>query len=172
MSTYETLSVIIEAIGIIGLACTIIYAARQLRMNREIHEHTLDWSRVTLTEEELAKKPDDERKKRLNTLFWKYVSKNVDTNPMTIPLKTIKKQIKKDKAVQQDIHHVLNRYERICRGIKNRLYDEDTIKDASKLTMIKVFTNYEAYIQYRQEETSPNAWILFKRTIEKWKKEE
>ncbi len=168
MTNYEIASIAIDTIGLIGVISSIAYAALQLRQNRIIHQRTLDWNRVTLTEAELSNKADSQRTVKLSTEFSAYVSTNTDQEPNTIPLAEILDAINDGRITPEDIHHVLNRYERICRGVNCKLYDEQYVLLALRMTMIKVLVNYKEYISYRRLTTNPNAWIQFESLMNEW----
>lgn len=165
---FKVMTLLIDLFGSVAIVVTIVYASKQLKLSKNVHEQTLAWNKKVLTEKELSAKPDQQRSSRLNVVFKDYVCGNAGKIPKPIPLYVILTEIEKDHSVRADIHHYLNKYERISRGIRNGLYDESTVIGALKNTMIKIFVNYREYILHRQAGTNPNAWGEFQKLVQSW----
>lgn len=157
MTKFEQLSLLIQLLGTIAVVFTILYASRQIKISKNIHKETLDWSRKNITESELSNRYDKELRLFLVKKFQPYVEKGI----IKIPITEIQNAIKEDINVQLQIHSYLNKYERISRGIKNELYDKSIIIDAMKYIIVKVYFNYSEYIKYRREISNKNSWKNF-----------
>lgn len=157
MTVFEVLSLTIELIGTIAIVVSIIYASIQIKLSRNIHKETLDWNRKTLTENELNNRYDKETREYLAKKFQRYVEVGISK----IPLFEIQNAIVSDINVQLQIHSYLNKFERISRGNKNGLYDEELIIEAVKYVIVKVYFNYIEYIEHRRENANPSAWESF-----------
>ncbi|WP_118974209.1 DUF4760 domain-containing protein [Taibaiella koreensis] len=157
MKTFEIWSLAIQIVGILAVVVTILYASKQIRINKNIHKETLEWNRKTVTENELNNRHDKEIRSFLTKKFQAYVEKGI----CKIPLVKIQDAIRDEIDIQLQIHSYLNRYERISRGIKNGLYDRAMIISAMKYVIVKVYFNYEDYIEYRRTIANKNSWKHF-----------
>ncbi|WP_316787111.1 DUF4760 domain-containing protein [Pedobacter frigiditerrae] len=160
-SIFEYISLAIQVLGFIAVIFTLLYASKQIKISKNIHEDTLSWNKKIATEEELSRKTSGEIRDRLLTIFEKYSEIGI----VSIPLEIIEKEIAKDKKVKQDIHDYLNRFERIARGINFGIYNEEIIIDSSRYMINKVYVNYENYIQKRRNEVNPRAWCCFEELV-------
>ncbi len=160
----ESLKIVLETLALFGIIGGLYYTSKQIRSSIIIHELTLDWNRRTYTEKMLRENSRSENRKKLENLF------GVEDSLEKIPLNQIIEEIEKNNStVKSDLAAVLNRCEVISRGIQYKIIDEDIIKEANSFYLIKIFLNYEEYINHIKSDF-PKGLSNFSKLIAEWKR--
>ena len=156
------LATALQSLGLIGVVVGLYFTSRQIRLASQVAKDTLNWNKKTYTEDKLEKKPDPEKVIRLERIFATKDSVHA------VPLKTILDEIERDPALALDIRYKLNRYERIARGIRVGVLDEQIVIDSLSVHMAKDYYNYRDYISYLQTSTPTGGLEEYAMLIAKW----
>ncbi len=85
-------------------------------------------------------------------------------------------EITKDgKEIKHHIFNILNYYEFLAIGIKQRICDEEVIKNSARGSLLKaqkVFGEYIAHLRTEKHTNNPNLFIEIQYLASKWKSEE
>lgn len=156
------LNTIIEVLGLVGIIWGLYYASKQIRQASLIYNETLNWNRKIYTDERLEKKPDQKIIDKLEKLF----STKNSIDPISV--KKIIKEIDKDSKIHGFIAYKLNRYERLARGIRFNIIDEDLVKESLGYYLVKAYLNYKSYIEYYNKSSFTKGLENFLWLAERW----
>lgn len=159
----DILNLLLQAVGLFFVVQALRKTAYQIKHSEKTHADTLEWNKRIATENILEVKPDREVTEKLDRLFH--------TAELKEEIEGVVDKAREDKQIERDIHHLLNVYERLARGMKNGIYVESLVKEALRNTFIKVYTNYYPYIKHRQDTMNKEAWVEFEKYAVKWKQE-
>ena len=164
MTTFEVISLIINAIGAFFIGISILLLAKQLKLIILAHADNHEWNRRIETQHALAKvrelNTDD-----LNEKFG-YIELR-----KPIPLKDIETAFKEDPSLQLSLHKLLDHYEGLADGILFKIYDEEAIRISRKGSMERDLLQFREYIQSRRDVDDKTAWINSGKLVKKWSEE-
>ncbi len=168
MSLYERINLVICSLSLLVLVGGLLYAGLQLRSLRKIHADNHKWNRKKAAQDVIFKITElADHTIKLNEKI-----KHIDT-AQPIPVPELKQIFKDNPNVPVILHHVLNHYEGLARGVYKGIYDEDIIKTARKGTMIRVYRVFRDYIEDKRNEHETNKKIYeqFEAIVNKWEQE-
>jgi hypothetical protein len=161
----DILALFVQILGIYFVVISLRFVKNQIEMSEKIHADTLIWNKKIATENELSSK--------VNPAVTKLINESFDLKAHRIlPLELVLSVIDEKKSIEGNIHHVLNRYERLGRGVMNGIYDEDIVKKAIRGPLLRTYYRYYEYIEHWKIKENKYAWVEFIRLAQKWELEE
>jgi len=161
---FQTIALTVQILGIYFVVVNLRLLKNQLEMSKVAHQDILKWNKKVSTENELANKPNIKVIKKLTEAFGKWEND-------TIPLETVLQKLAEDKTLEGNIAHLLNRYERLSRGVLNDFYDENIVSIATRGRLMRIFKRYENYINHVRSTKNEGAWTQYGKLVMKWENE-
>ena len=138
-------------------------AGSQLEKIQETHRQNHDWERRIAAQSAVNEYSSVVDTKDLKSEF-DYLNRTD-----VIPLAELQGAFERCSDMQGSLNKMLNYYERLARGVRQGIYDEELIKAARLTAMKKVLRVFGPYIEHRRKEFSPNAWADLDALVDEWK---
>lgn len=172
MTNFEIYSLLLSGLNIAMIAVGFWFAYHQLLgAKKEInilnkhHADNHDWNRRKAAQDAIRAFDFTLLSKKFQTAF------DVINRTEAIPMGAIDKAYEANPEIQMELHHLLNFYEGLSRGINQGLFDEEIIKTARRSDMIRCVVLFQNYLTHRRIE-HPNAWSELSFIAHKWQGEQ
>ena len=165
MTEYEIYSLWMSGVGVLLIVPGLFFAGYQIRQNTLVQRANQIWNMKVSAQQAIAAAHEVELKMQLERELL-YIS-----NSKRIGISVFLEKIEKNPELTAGINHLLNVYERYARGITQQIYDEEIIKNARGVAMIKMFDVFVEYIEYRREQDHPALYDEFENIVKKWRSE-
>jgi hypothetical protein len=167
------------------VSTTLIYHAKNLKLNFDANQEKLDFDKKKFEEEKVMKKNEQQQKKivysfEASTLWFKadmakhvevargFLLRNKDIL-LNGPIGNIVSEMDKDQEIRRAIICVLNYFENLSLMIKYDIADEETLKLCFKTAFVDYHKVLRRYIDEVQN-TSRRYLMNFEEIAEKWSK--
>lgn len=168
------------------VSTTLIYHAKNLKLNFEANKEKLEFDKKKFEEEKSIKEEENRRAKTIysfeaSTLWFKpdmaknvelsrgYLLKNKD-KLMNGQLGEVVAELDKDVETRKSVVCVLNYFENLSLMIKNNIVDENAIKNCFKTVFLDYFKILKRYIDEIQK-TSTRYLMNYEEIAKKWDKD-
>lgn len=166
MTDFENYTLVLSAIGILLVVTGLLFTGVQIRQNTRTQREQHRWNLRMSAQAAIAESHEVELKSSLEAKL------SFIRNPQRLPLSKIHEVLDNEPELVAILHRILNVYESYARGISQKIYDENVIKDARMHAMISMFNVFQEYVDDRRSLGRPMAWTNYENIIEKWKSEE
>ena len=172
MTTFESISVGMQAVMTLTLVLGLVYSIAQLRMIRcqmslirESHVREHKWHQKMAAQEALERDNLTRHHPGLDRALHHL------TSTKALPLATIMEAIEKEPELRSSLHTLLNSHESFARGVLRDMYDEAVVKAARKGAMMNAHDSFKEYIVARRRD-SPKALTTLETIVNSWRKDE
>lgn len=173
MSTFEELTLVIQAAQVLALLGGFWFAGRQLRQAqhelhalKETHRQNHDFQRRQAAQQAVNDFNYSNLSADLISVF-KYTDKNE-----VLDLTSIDSELARNAEARTKLIMLFRHYEGLARGINCGIYDESVVKSAHRTTLTRFARIFRAYIEDRRLKLNPRLWIEFTELADRWASED
>ena len=145
----------------------LLFTTRQLRLLAKTYIDLHDWNRRKAAQDASHQWQEyaDDAVLLENTFHFR-------DNQGIVDLPTLLAAFRADAKAQASLHRILNYFEAIANGTRNRVFDEPIIRDAFCGVFDLHSQRFGAYIEHRRSHGAPKAWIEMEDLSRKWTQED
>jgi hypothetical protein len=166
MTEFEIYSLWLGIVGIFLVVPGLVFAGYQIYQSTLIQRENHAWNMKVSAQQAVAATHEVDFKMQLETelpfirtserLSIEVIHKKLDDKPELVAI----------------LHRLLNVYESYARGIDQKIYDEEVIKDSRGIVMIKMYDVFIEYVEFRRQQDHPAIWDKFEKMTNKWRVED
>jgi hypothetical protein len=166
MTNFQIAQLSLQAVSVLGVLATFVFALRTLRLNVAAYRDLHDWNRRKAAHDAVGKYRDfaDDGRKIGETF-----SSAGGFDPL--PLEAVKDKIHADPTLRISIHKLFNFYEELASGVRYAVFDEGIVRDSLQTAMMQSFVRFTPYIEHLRHNGRPRAYREYELLVKRWQDE-